>query len=82
MRGEKIEGKEGTKGGSSEAEAATDIAMTISVVEEANASSVGNNRAYSDGGGRKDKCGGSQRCRTGTGCGGSPKKGPLCNGSR
>ena len=55
--------------------------MILSVAEEANASSVGNNRAYSDGGGRKDKCGGSQRCRTGIGNGGS-KKGLLCDGSR
>jgi len=28
----------------------TDIAMTISVAEEANALSAGNNRAFSDGG--------------------------------
>jgi len=31
-----------------------DIAMTLSVAEEANAFSTGNNRACSDGGSRKD----------------------------
>jgi len=34
--------------------------MTISVTEEANAPSAGNNRACSDGRCEKDKCGGSK----------------------
>ena len=37
-----------------------DIAITISVAEEATASSAGNNRAYSDGGNREDKRSGSE----------------------
>jgi len=50
-----------------------DIAMTLSVAEEANAFSAGNNRAYSDRRSRKDECSGSQRCRAGirTECGSS-----------
>jgi len=49
------EEKTGRRG--SETGAETDIAMTISVAEEATASSAGNNRACSNGGNRKDKCG-------------------------
>ena len=36
----------------------TDIAMTISVAEEANALLAGNNRACSNGRDREDKCSG------------------------
>ena len=79
MRGEKIEGKEGTKGGSSEAEAATDIAMTISVVEEANAFSAGANKACSNRGSRKDKCSDSKR--TGAGDKGTSQKRSLHYGN-
>ena len=51
----------------------TDIAMTISIAEEANAPSVGNNRVCSDGRDRENKCSGSQRTRVEvrTGCRGS-----------
>jgi len=52
------------------------------VAEEANTPSAGDNRACSSGRSGEDKCSGSQRCRIGTGCRGSPKKGPLCDGSR
>ena len=65
MRGGKIEGKEGTKGGSSEAEIATDIVTTISVAEEANASLAGANKACSDRGSRKNECGDGEGTRTG-----------------
>ena len=37
--------------------------MTISVAEEAIASSAGDNRACSDGESREDKCSGSKRVR-------------------
>ena len=50
------------------AEVETDDATTISMAEEAeNASSVGDNRAYSNGKSRKDECSSSQRTRTGDG---------------
>ena len=42
--------------------------------------SAGNNGAYSDGGSRKNKCGGSKRSGIRTGCRDSSKMGPLCNG--
>jgi len=56
-----------------EVETENNIAMTLSMVEEINVSSAGDNGAYSDGRSRKDKCGGSQRYRTGarTECGDS-----------
>jgi len=54
--------------------------MTLSVAEEANISLAGNNRAYSNRRGREDKCGGSERIRTGDK--GSSKKESLCYGSR
>ena len=47
MRRRKVEGKEGL--GSSETGAKTDIAMTISVAEEATTSSAGDNKACSNG---------------------------------
>ena len=65
MRGGKIEGKEGTKGESSETGIVTDIATTISVAEETNASSAGTNKACSNGGSRKDECGDGKRTRAG-----------------
>jgi len=55
--------EEGTGRRGSETEAETDIAMTISVAEEATASSAGDNRACSNGRNRKDECGGSERVR-------------------
>ena len=54
--------------------------MTISVAEEATASSAGDNEACSDGGNRKDECGGCERARAGNG--GSSEKRPLCNEDR
>ena len=39
--------------------------MTISVAEEANTLSAGDNKACSDGRSREDKCGNSERTRTG-----------------
>jgi len=80
MRGGKIEGKKGTKGGSSEAGTVTDIATTISVAEKANASSAGTNKACSDEGSRKNECGDGEGTRIG-GRGASQKR-PLCYGSR
>ena len=56
--------------------------MTFGVAEEATIASTGDNRAYSNGRGRKDKCGGSKGTRGRTGCGGSFEKGSFCNGSR
>ena len=53
--------------------------MTLSMAEEANIFSAGNNRAYSDGRGRVDECSGSKRARTRNG---GSKKEPLCNGDR
>jgi len=67
-------GRRGSKTG-----AETDIAMTISVAEEATASSAGDNRACSNGRDRKDKCGGSER--VGARGRDSSKTGFLCYGS-
>ena len=50
--------KEGNDGRSSKAGAKTELAMTISVAEEANTPSAGNNRACSDGRSGEDKCSG------------------------
>ena len=80
MRGGKIEEKKGTKEGSSEAETVTDIAMTISVAEEANAFSAGVNKACSNGGSRKNKCSNGEG--TGAGGRGASQKRHLCYGSR
>jgi len=60
-------------------EAKTNFATTFSVEKEVNAFSAGNNRACSDGRGRKDKCSSGERTRTGDG---GSKKGPLCDGGR
>ena len=70
--------EEGTGRRGSKTGAETDIAMTISVAEEATASSAGDNWACSDGGSGKDECGG----REGAGSRGSSKMGPLCYGHR
>ena len=51
--------------------------MTISVAEEANSSSAGDNRAYSDRRNQKDKCSSSKGARVGDG---GSKKGPLHDG--
>ena len=60
--------------------AETDNTTTTSVAEETgNATSVNNNRAYSDRGCWKDKCGSSERARTRNGV---HKEGPVCDGSR
>jgi len=66
-------GRRGSKTG-----AETNIAMTISVVEEATASSASNNRACSNGGNREDECSGSKR--VGARCWGSSETGLLCDG--
>ena len=55
--------------------AKTDIAMTISVAEEATTSLAGDNKACSDGRGRKNKCGSSEV--VGIGDGSSSQNGPL-----
>ena len=67
---------------SSETGAETDIATTMSVVEEATVSSAGDNWACSNGGSGKDECGGNKGTKGRTGCGGSSETGSLCNGSR
>ena len=54
--------------------------MTLSVVEETNAFSAGNNRACSNGRGRENEYSGSKGIRIGDG--GSSKKGLLCYRSR
>ena len=53
--------------------------MTLSVAEEANVFSAGNNRACSNRRDRKNKCGSSKRVRTRNG---GFKKGLLCDGGR
>jgi len=55
--------------------------MTLSVAKEAN-TSAGDNGACSDGGSRKNKCGGSKRSGTRIGCRDFSKMGSLCNGGR
>ena len=44
--------------------ATTDSATTLSVAEETNTFSAGDNKACSDGRGREDECGGSEEVRT------------------
>jgi len=56
--------------------------MTLSVAEEANAFSAGDNRACSNGRDREDKCSSGKRARSRTGCRGSSEMRPLCNGGR
>jgi len=63
-RGE-AERKEGDERRSSKAGAKTDNAMTISMAEEANAFSAGNNRACSNGGSGEDKHSSSAEIRYG-----------------
>ena len=57
----------------------TDIATILSVAKETNAFLVGDNSAYSDRRSRDNKYGSSERI--GIRNGGSPKKGPLYDGS-
>ena len=45
--------------------------MTLGVAEEAAIASAGDKRACSDGGNRKDECGGSEGTGAGTECGDS-----------
>ena len=71
--------KEGIGRRGFETGAETDIATTISVAEEATASSAGNNRACSDGGNRENECSSSKGIRVRDR--GSSKTGSLCNGS-
>ena len=68
-----------TNGRSSKAGATTDIAMTLSVAEEANAFSVGDNRACSDKRSRENEYSSGERIRTRDG--GFPKKESLYDGS-
>ena len=49
----------------------TEPAMTLGVAEEAAIASAGDKRACSDGGNRKDECGGSEGTGAGTECGDS-----------
>ena len=69
--------KEGTSGRSSKTRAKTNIAMTISVAEEANVFLASNNRACSNGRSREDKCSSGKIVRTG--CRDSSKKRFLCD---
>ena len=78
-RKRKTEEKKGTNRESSYTGAVTDIAMTLSVAEEANASSAGNNRACSNRRGRINECSSSEG--TGTRNRSASKKELLCNGS-
>ena len=55
-RGREVEEKEGDDRRCSKAGAKTEHTMIISVAKKANAFSAGNNRAYSNGGDRKDEC--------------------------
>ena len=70
--------KEGTGRGGSETGAETEPTTTFGVVEKATIASAGNNRAYSDGGYRKNEHGSSEGIRARSW--GSFKKRPLCNG--
>jgi len=56
--------------------------MTLSVAEEANAPSAGNNRACSDGRDREDEQSSGKRARDRIGHRSSSKTGPLCYGGR
>ena len=56
--------------------------MTISVAEEANASSAGDNRACSDRRSGENKCGSGERAGGKTGYGGFSETEPLYNGGR
>ena len=58
--------EEGTERRGSETGAKTESAMTLGVAEEATITSAGDNRACSNGRGRKDKCSGCEG--TGAGC--------------
>ena len=80
-RRKEVKETKGNRGSSPQAtRAATNNAMTLSVAEEANIFSAGDNRACSDGRGRKDKYGSSMG--VGIGNGGFSKMGPLCDEGR
>ena len=64
MRRREIEEQKRTRRRSSKTGVETDIAITPSVVEKADAFSVSNNKAYSDRGSRTNKHGNSERTRT------------------
>jgi len=55
-RGREVKRKEEDNRRCFKARAKTEHAMTISVAKEANAFSVGNNRACSNGGDKEDEC--------------------------
>ena len=82
-RRRKIKGKERTRRRSAETRE-TELAMISSVAKEATTASAGNNRACSDGGYRKNKCGGSKGIgnRGRTEYGSSSKKGSIHNGNK
>ena len=80
MRGEETKGEEGTERRNSKAEAKTDMAMTPSVVEEANTFSASDNKTCSNRRSKENKCGNSEKA--GTVGGGGPQKRPLCYGSK
>ena len=63
----KVKREKGNGRRNAEAEAENDNAMTLSVVEEANAFSAGDNGACSNGRSGENKCGGSEGVRTGCG---------------
>jgi len=71
-----------TEGSSSQAAGTmTSNAITTSVAEKAgNAASAGDNRAYSNGGSRKNKCSSSKKSGAGT-RNRAAEKGPLCYGN-
>jgi len=64
MRGGEIDGQERIRRRSSKTRAETDIAMTPSMAEKANAFSAGDNKACSDGGSRTNEHSNSERTRT------------------
>ena len=75
-----MEEKKETDRRSSQAGAKTDITMTPSVTEEANAFSAGNNRACSNGRSEENEYSSGERTETRDGS--TSKKGPLCYGGR
>ena len=86
MEGEQEGGREVEEKGSRrrKARTMTKPATTIGVAEEAAIASVGDNRACSNGRGRKDECGSGMGIRTRgrTECRGPSEKRSFCYGSR
>ena len=60
----KVEKEERIRGRSSETGAKTEFAITLSMAEEANAFSAGDNSACSDGRGGENKCSDSEGTKT------------------